>query len=65
LASAGLASPRGRVEIDPQMPNIDQIVYIRKVEKVGNKRENVELATSQSRVSMYRRYTRRPTRPRT
>jgi hypothetical protein len=47
------------------MPNIDQIVYIRKVEKVGNKRENVELATSQSRVSMYRRYTRRPTRPRT
>jgi len=35
-------SPRGPVEIDPQTRDIDQTVYIRKVEKVGGKLENVE-----------------------
>lgn len=35
-------SPRGPVEIDPQTRDIDQTVYIRKVEKVGDKLENVE-----------------------
>jgi branched-chain amino acid transport system substrate-binding protein len=35
-------SPRGPVEIDPQTRDIDQTVYIRKVEKVGGRLENVE-----------------------
>ena len=35
-------SPRGPVEIDPQTRDIDQTVYIRKVEKVDGKLENVE-----------------------
>ena len=35
-------SPRGPVEIDSQTRDIDQTVYIRKVEKVGGKLENVE-----------------------
>jgi branched-chain amino acid transport system substrate-binding protein len=35
-------SPRGPVEIDPQTRDINQTVYIRKVEKVGDKLENVE-----------------------
>ncbi|HLX28860.1 MAG TPA: ABC transporter substrate-binding protein [Casimicrobiaceae bacterium] len=35
-------SPRGPVEIDPQTRDIDQTVYIRKVEKVGDKLENIE-----------------------
>ena len=35
-------SPRGPVEIDPQTRDIDQTVYIRKVEKVNGKLENVE-----------------------
>jgi len=35
-------SPRGAVAIDPETRDIDQTVYIRKVEKVGGKLENVE-----------------------
>jgi len=35
-------SPRGPVTIDPETRDIDQTVYIRKVEKVGGKLENVE-----------------------
>ena len=35
-------SPRGPVEIDPETRDIDQTVYIRKVEKVGGKLANVE-----------------------
>jgi branched-chain amino acid transport system substrate-binding protein len=35
-------SPRGPVEIDPQTRDINQTVYIRKVEKVSDKLENVE-----------------------
>jgi branched-chain amino acid transport system substrate-binding protein len=35
-------SPRGPVEIDPKTRDIDQTVYIRKVEKVGGRLENVE-----------------------
>jgi branched-chain amino acid transport system substrate-binding protein len=35
-------SPRGPVEIDPQTRDIDQTVYIRKVEKVNGKLANVE-----------------------
>jgi len=35
-------SPRGPVVIDPQTRDIDQTVYIRKVEKVGGRLANVE-----------------------
>jgi len=35
-------SPRGPVTIDPETRDIDQTVYIRKVEKVDGKLENVE-----------------------
>ena len=35
-------SPRGPVEIDPETRDIDQTVYIRKVEKVNGKLANVE-----------------------
>ena len=35
-------SPRGAVMIDPETRDINQTVYIRKVEKVGGKLENVE-----------------------
>jgi branched-chain amino acid transport system substrate-binding protein len=35
-------SPRGPVEIDPATRDIDQTVYIRKVEKVNGKLANVE-----------------------
>jgi branched-chain amino acid transport system substrate-binding protein len=35
-------SPRGPVAIDPETRDIDQTVYIRKVEKVNGKLENVE-----------------------
>ena len=35
-------SPRGRVTIDPETRDIIQTVYIRKVEKVGGKLQNVE-----------------------
>ena len=35
-------SPRGPVSIDPATRDIIQTVYIRKVEKVGGKLQNVE-----------------------
>lgn len=35
-------SPRGPVTIDPETRDIDQTIYIRKVEKVNGKLENVE-----------------------
>ena len=35
-------SPRGPVEIDPATRDIVQTVYIRKVEKVGGKLQNIE-----------------------
>jgi branched-chain amino acid transport system substrate-binding protein len=38
-------SPRGPISIDPKTRDIIQNVYIRKVEKVGGKLENVEIAT--------------------
>jgi len=38
-------SPRGPISIDPKTHDIIQNVYIRKVEKVGGKLENVEIAT--------------------
>jgi branched-chain amino acid transport system substrate-binding protein len=37
-------SPRGQVSIDPDTRDIIQTVYIRRVEKVGGKLENVEIA---------------------
>jgi branched-chain amino acid transport system substrate-binding protein len=37
-------SPRGPVSIDPDTRDIIQTVYIRRVEKVGGKLENVEIA---------------------
>jgi branched-chain amino acid transport system substrate-binding protein len=37
-----LASPRGPITIDPQTRDIIQTVYIRRVEKVGGRLENVE-----------------------
>ena len=36
-------SPRGMVKIDPQTRDIVQTIYIRKVEKVGNNIQNVEI----------------------
>jgi branched-chain amino acid transport system substrate-binding protein len=44
-AAKGLAweSPRGRVSIDPETRDIINTVYIRKVEKVGGKLQNVEI----------------------
>jgi branched-chain amino acid transport system substrate-binding protein len=46
-AAKGLAweSPRGPISIDPETRDIVQNVYIRKVEKVGGKLINVEIAT--------------------
>jgi branched-chain amino acid transport system substrate-binding protein len=38
-------SPRGPVTIDSETRDIDQNVYIRKVEKVNGKLENVEFDT--------------------
>ncbi len=38
-------SPRGPISIDPKTRDIIQNVYIRKVEKVNGKLENVEIAT--------------------
>jgi branched-chain amino acid transport system substrate-binding protein len=35
-------SPRGKITIDPATRDIIQTVYIRKVEKVGGKLQNVE-----------------------
>jgi branched-chain amino acid transport system substrate-binding protein len=35
-------SPRGKITIDPETRDIVQTVYIRKVEKVGGKLQNVE-----------------------
>ena len=35
-------SPRGPVEIDPQTRDINQTVYVRKVEKANGKLANVE-----------------------
>ena len=35
-------SPRGKVTIDPETRDIVQTVYIRKVERVGGKLQNVE-----------------------
>ena len=42
-AAKGLAweSPRGRVSIDPETRDIINTVYIRKVDKVGGKLQNV------------------------
>jgi branched-chain amino acid transport system substrate-binding protein len=37
-----LASPRGPITIDPQTRDIIQTVYIRRVEKVNGRLENVE-----------------------
>ena len=37
-----LTSPRGKITIDPQTRDIVQTVYIRKVERVGNRLQNVE-----------------------
>ena len=44
-AAKGLAweSPRGRIAIDPETRDIINTVYIRKVEKVGGKLQNVEI----------------------
>ena len=39
---ASWESPRGPISIDPETRDIIQTVYIRKVEKVGDKLENVE-----------------------
>lgn len=36
------ASPRGQVSIDPETRDIVQTIYVRKVEKVGGKLQNVE-----------------------
>ena len=38
-------SPRGPIEIDPATRDIDQNIYIRRVEKVDGKLANVEIAT--------------------
>ena len=38
-------SPRGPISIDPKTRDIVQNIYIRKVEKVDGKLENVEIAT--------------------
>jgi branched-chain amino acid transport system substrate-binding protein len=35
--------PRGPIAIDPQTRDIVQTIYIRKVEKVGNNIQNVEI----------------------
>jgi branched-chain amino acid transport system substrate-binding protein len=45
VAGAKLTSPRGPIQIDPKTHDIIQNVYIRKVEKVNGKLENVEFAT--------------------
>jgi branched-chain amino acid transport system substrate-binding protein len=37
-------SPRGAISIDPRTRDIVQTVYIRKVEKVGGKLVNVDIA---------------------
>jgi branched-chain amino acid transport system substrate-binding protein len=44
-ASKGMSweSPRGTIKIDPQSRDIVQTIYIRKVEKVGNNIQNVEI----------------------
>ena len=46
-AMKGLAweSPRGPVSIDPQTRDIVQNVYLRRVEKVGDRLGNVEFST--------------------
>jgi len=46
-AMKGLAweSPRGPISIDPQTRDIVQNIYVRRVEKVGNKLANVEFET--------------------
>ena len=43
-AAKGMAweSPRGPISIDPETRDIIQTVYIRRVEKVGDKLQNVE-----------------------
>jgi branched-chain amino acid transport system substrate-binding protein len=38
-------SPRGPITIDPQTRDVVQNIYIRRVEKVGGKYQNIELAT--------------------
>jgi len=42
---ASWESPRGPISIDPETRDIVQTVYIRKVEKVGGKLVNVEIAS--------------------
>jgi branched-chain amino acid transport system substrate-binding protein len=44
-AAKGMAweSPRGPISIDPKTRDIIQTVYVRKVEKVGGRYENVEI----------------------
>jgi branched-chain amino acid transport system substrate-binding protein len=43
-AAKGLSwtSPRGLISIDPETRDIVQTIYIRKVEKVGGKLQNIE-----------------------
>jgi branched-chain amino acid transport system substrate-binding protein len=43
-AAKGMAweSPRGPISIDPETRDIVQTVYIRRVQKVGDKLENIE-----------------------
>jgi len=45
VAGAKLTSPRGPIEIDPKTHDIIQNVYIRRVERVNGKLENIEIAT--------------------
>ncbi|HEY7458658.1 MAG TPA: ABC transporter substrate-binding protein [Xanthobacteraceae bacterium] len=40
-----LASPRGPIMIDPEERDIIQNIYIRRIEKVGGKLQNVDIAT--------------------
>jgi branched-chain amino acid transport system substrate-binding protein len=40
-----IASPRGPIMIDPEERDIIQNVYIRRIEKVGGKLQNVDIAT--------------------
>jgi branched-chain amino acid transport system substrate-binding protein len=40
-----LASPRGPIMIDPEERDIVQNIYIRRIEKVGGKLQNVDIAT--------------------
>jgi branched-chain amino acid transport system substrate-binding protein len=40
-----LKSPRGPIMIDPEERDIVQNIYIRRIEKVGGKLTNVDIAT--------------------